>query len=138
MSDDQLFGEEHVRVYRDTDGERGYEWKGTQCLLLTTKGRKSGETRTHALIFAPDGDRAVIVASKGGAPQHPAWYLNMKANPEDVEVQIKGDVFKASNHDAEGDEYKRLWDVLAAEWPDYNEYQKKTDRKIPVVILERQ
>ncbi len=136
MSDDDLFGQEHVDAYRETDGERGYEWKGTQCLLLTTTGRKSGEERTLPLIFAEDDGRYVIVASKGGAPEHPAWYLNMQENPE-VEVQVKGDVFKATPHDAEGEERERLWEVMVGEWPDYDNYQTKTDRQIPVVILER-
>lgn len=136
MSDDDLFGQEHVDAYRETDGERGYEWKGTQCLLLTTVGRKSGEERTLPLIFAPDGDRYVIVASKGGAPEHPAWYLNMQEQDE-VRLQVKGDVFQAAAHDAEGEERERLWDVMVGEWPDYDNYQRKTDREIPIVILER-
>jgi deazaflavin-dependent oxidoreductase (nitroreductase family) len=131
------FGEEHVRVYRETDGEEGYHWrKGSTILLLTTTGRKSGEPRTMPLIYADDDGRAVIVASKGGAPEHPAWYLNMQANPE-VEVQIKGDVFKARPRDAEGAERERLWEKMVGEWPDYENYQQKTDRQIPVVILER-
>jgi deazaflavin-dependent oxidoreductase (nitroreductase family) len=136
MSEDDLFGQEHVQAYIDTDGERGYEWRGTQCLLLTTTGRKSGEPRIMPLIFAPDGDRQVIVASKGGAPEHPAWYLNLQANPE-VQVQVKGDRFTAKAHDAQGEERDRLWKVMVGEWPDYEEYQKKTDREIPIVILER-
>jgi deazaflavin-dependent oxidoreductase (nitroreductase family) len=136
MSEDELFGQEHVQAYIDTDGERGYEWRGTQCLLLTTTGRKSGEQRIMPLIFAPDGDRQVIVASEGGAPEHPAWYLNLKADPE-VQVQVKGDQFTAKAHDAEGEERERLWKVMVGEWPDYDEYQKKTDREIPIVILER-
>lgn len=136
MSDDDLFGDEHVQAYRETDGERGYEWRGTQCLLLTTVGRKSGEPRTMPLIFAPDEDRQVIVASKGGAPEHPAWYLNLRDQPE-VEVQVKGDVFKARARDAEGEERARLWKTMVGEWPDYDDYQSKTDREIPVVILER-
>ncbi len=136
MSEDELFGDEHVRAYQETDGERGYEWRGTQCLLLTTVGRKSGEPRTMPLIFAPDEDRQVIVASKGGAPEHPAWYLNLRDNPE-VEVQVKGDKFTATARDAEGEERARLWDVMVGEWPDYNDYQAKTDREIPIVILER-
>ena len=136
MSDDDLYGQEHVDAYRETDGERGYEWRGTQCLLLTTTGRKSGEPRTLPLIFAPDGDRYVIVASKGGAPEHPAWYLNMQEHPE-VEVQVKGDRFTATPHEAEGEERERLWKVMVGEWPDYDNYQTKTDRQIPIVVLER-
>ena len=136
MSDDNLFGDEHVRVYIDTDGERGHDWKGTQCLLLTTTGRKSGQPRVAPLIYAPDDDRFIIVASKGGADEPPAWYLNMEDDPE-VEVQVKSDRFKATARDAEGEERERLWARMNEEWPDYTEYQKKTDREIPVVILER-
>ena len=136
MSDDDLYGDEHVRAYRETDGKRGHAWRGTQCLLLTTTGRKSGEPRTQPLIYAEDDGRYVIVASKGGAPEHPAWYLNMREQDE-VEVQVWGDVFKARHRDAEGDEYERLWEKMNGEWPDYAEYQKKTDRRIPIVILER-
>ena len=89
-----LFGQEHVDRYVATDGEDGHEWEGTQTLLLTTTGRRSGETRVHPLIYGQHGDDYLVVASKGGAPQHPAWYLNLEANPE-VEVQVKGDKFKA-------------------------------------------
>lgn len=136
MSDDDLFGQEHVDAYRETGGERGYAWRGTQCLLLTTVGRRSGEARTMPLIFGYDGDRYVIVASKGGAPEHPAWYLNMQEQDE-VEVQVRGDVFKARHHDAEGGERERLWTLMVGEWPDYDDYQTRTDREIPVVVLER-
>ena len=109
MSDEDLFGEEHVRAYRETDGERGYRWKReSTVLLLTTTGRKSGEKRTMPLIFDSDGDNYVLVASKGGYDQHPAWYLNLRASPE-AEVQIKGDVFKVRARDAEGEERERLW-----------------------------
>lgn len=135
MSDDDLFGDEHVRAYRETDGERGYEWRGAQCLLLTTTGRKSGEPRTLPLIFGADADRQVLVASKGGAPEHPAWFLNLRDKPE-VEVQIKADRFMAIARVAEGDERARLWELMLGEWPAYAEYQTKTDRQIPVVVLE--
>ena len=107
MSEDDLFGQEHVDAYRETDGERGYEWRGTQCLLLTTVGRKSGESRTMPLIFGYDGDRYVIVASKGGAPEHPAWYLNMQEQSE-VEVQVKGDRFTARARTATPEEKPEL------------------------------
>ena len=106
MSDDDLFGPEHVRVYQETDGERGFHWRGAEILLLTTTGRKSGERRTMPLIFGSDDGRYVLVASKGGHPQHPAWYVNLRANPE-VEVQVKADRFTAGAHDAEGEERER-------------------------------
>lgn len=136
MSDDDLFGQEHVKAYIDTDGERGHDWKGTQCLLLTTTGRRSGQPRVMPLIYAEDDGRQVVVASKGGAPEHPAWYLNLSSDSE-VEVQVKGDRFPAIARDAEGDERERLWKRMTQEWPDYDAYQGKTDRQIPIVILER-
>ena len=91
--DDELFGPEHVRVYRETGGERGYQWRGTTVLLLTTIGRKSGEERTTPLIHRTDGNRYIIVASKGGAADHPAWFKNLSKNPERIEIQVKGDRF---------------------------------------------
>jgi deazaflavin-dependent oxidoreductase (nitroreductase family) len=136
-ADEQLFGEEHVRVYRETDGERGYHWKrGTAILLLNTVGRKSGERRTTPLIHRVDGDRWVIVASKGGTPQNPGWYENLLANP-DTTIQVKGDVIPVRASTAEGEERSRLWALMAEVWPDYDDYQKRTSREIPIVVLER-
>lgn len=135
---EDLYGDEHVRRYRETDGELGYWWKrGSEILLLTTKGRKSGEERTHALIFREVGGDYILVASKGGDPQHPAWFLNMEANPEDIEVQIKADRFKVRHRVAEGAEREHLWKLMNEVWPDYEQYQTKTDRQIPVLVLER-
>jgi proline iminopeptidase len=137
MSEKVLYGDEHVERYRATDGEEGFVWReGSEILLLTTTGRTSGEPTTTPLIFGMDGDNPVIVASKGGAPDHPGWYKNLAKNP-DVEVQIKGDVFRARAHDAEGEERERLWELMLGHWPHYAEYQTKTDRQIPVVVLER-
>jgi deazaflavin-dependent oxidoreductase (nitroreductase family) len=131
-----LFGQEHVDRYRATDGEEGHEWRGTKTLLLTTVGRKSGEERTAPLIYAADGDAYAIVASKGGADEPPAWYLNLSAHP-DVEVQVEGDRFKARARTASAEEKARLWPTMVAEWPSYDEYQDRTEREIPIVILER-
>src|SRR5438105_10862695 len=86
--DTSLLGDEHIRRYEETDGEVGHEWNGATCLVLTATGRKSGVARKFALIYARDGDDYVVVASKGGAPNHPGWYLNVQANP-DVTVQVK-------------------------------------------------
>jgi deazaflavin-dependent oxidoreductase (nitroreductase family) len=133
----QLFGEEHVRSYRETDGELGYLWReGAPTLLLTVTGRKSGDEYTTPLIFGEDGESYVLVASQGGRPQHPDWYLNLVANP-DVEVQILGDCFRARARTAEGEERERLWRMMNGIWPHYDEYQARTERTIPVVVLER-
>ena len=135
-SDDDLFGDEHVRVYRETAGERGYHWRGTTVLLLTTEGRTSGEARTTPLIHRTDGERWVIVASKGGAPANPGWFENLKANPE-ATIQVRGDEVPVSATTASGDERSRLWSLMTEVWPAYDEYQAKTDREIPVVVLTR-
>lgn len=132
-----LFGQEHVDRYRATDGEEGHEWQGTQTLLLTTTGRRSGEPRTMPLIYAPHGgDAYTVVASKGGSDEPPAWYLNLSADPE-VEVQVKADRFKARARTATAEEKPEIWRRMVAEWPAYDEYQQKTEREIPVVVLER-
>ena len=132
-----LYGAEHVRRYRETGGEVGHRWKeGSTILLLTTTGRKSGEPRTTPLIYAEDGDRYVIVASKGGAPEHPGWYENLAKTPE-VELQVLDEVFPARARTAEGEERDRLWRKANEVWPHYDEYQTRTDREIPVVVLER-
>ena len=132
-----LFGDEHVRRYRETGGKVGHEWRnGSKILLLTTKGRKTGEPRTSPLIYENDGDRYVIVASKGGAPEHPGWYRNLSKNP-DVELQVMDEVFPAQARTAEGEERDRLWKLAAQQWPAYDDYKQKTEREIPVVVLER-
>lgn len=135
---DDLYGDEHVRRYRETGGREGYLWKrGSEILVLNTKGRRSGEERSMALIFREVDGAYVIVASKGGHPDHPAWFKNMQANPQDVTVQVKDDVFPVTFRVAEGDERERLWKLMTEVWPDYDEYQAKTDRQIPIVVLER-
>lgn len=131
-----LFGEEHVRRYQETDGEVGHEWEGTVTLLLTTVGRRSGKEHTTPLIYQPEGDAYVVVASKGGADDHPEWYKNLQANPE-VKVQVKGDKFTARARTATPEEKPSLWRKMTSVWPQYDEYQQKTSRDIPVVVLER-
>ena len=132
-----LFGQEHVRRYQETDGEEGYIWReGSTILRLTTTGRNTGNESTTPLIFGLDGDNPVIVASQGGAPEHPGWYRNLAKSPE-VGVQIKGERFRARARDAQGEERERLWRAMNEIWPHYDEYQTKTDREIPVVVLER-
>ena len=135
-SDDDLFGEEHVRVYRETAGARGYHWRGTTILLLSTCGRKSGEDRTTPLIHRTDGDRWVIVASKGGAPANPGWFENLQADPE-ATIEVKDERIPVVASVAAGDERARLWESMCEVWPAYADYQTKTEREIPVVILTR-
>jgi deazaflavin-dependent oxidoreductase (nitroreductase family) len=132
-----LFGQEHVERYEATDGEEGHDWQNTQTLILTTTGRKSGEERKTPLIYQEHDGDYLIVASKGGAPAPPAWYLNLSENPE-VKVQVKGDKFTARARDASPDEKPDMWRKMTETWPAYDEYQEKTDREIPVVVLERQ
>jgi deazaflavin-dependent oxidoreductase (nitroreductase family) len=131
-----LFGQEHVRRYRETDGAEGHDWQGASCLILTTKGRRSGEPRDAPLIYGTDGEDLLIVASKGGAPEPPAWYLNLEAEP-DVEAQVLADRFRARARTATPEERPRLWAKMAEIWPQYESYQRKTEREIPVVVLER-
>jgi deazaflavin-dependent oxidoreductase (nitroreductase family) len=132
-----LYGEEHVQRYQETNGAEGYEWSnGTQILLLTTTGRRSGQARTSPLIFQPYGADYLVVASKGGADQAPAWYLNLQSNPT-VRVQIKDDTFAARARTASPEEKPDMWRVMTRVWPDYDNYQKRTKREIPVVVLER-
>jgi deazaflavin-dependent oxidoreductase (nitroreductase family) len=134
---EELHGEEHVRRYRETDGELGHDWKkGSTVLLLTTEGRRSGEKRTTPLIYRPYNGYHLVVASKGGSDQPPAWYRNLSQNTE-VEVQVKDDRFRASARIAEPDEKPEMWRTMTAMWPDYDDYQASTEREIPVVVLER-
>src|SRR5579884_714303 len=134
--DDDLFGQEHVRRYRETDGERGYNWRGTTILLLTTTGRTSGQERTTPLIHRTDDGHWVVVASKGGAPDHPDWFKNLQAHPQ-ATIQVKEEVIPVRARAAEGEERERLWRLMTEVWPAYDGYQKKTDRQIPVVVFER-
>jgi deazaflavin-dependent oxidoreductase (nitroreductase family) len=132
-----LFGDEHVHRYVETDGEDGFAWReGSSILILTTTGRRSGREISVPLIFGVDGDAYVLVASKGGAPRHPGWFLNLHANPE-VVVQVKAERFRARARVAEGEEREHLWRLMNTHWRHYDEYQARTDRQIPIVVLER-
>jgi deazaflavin-dependent oxidoreductase (nitroreductase family) len=130
-----LYGQEHIDRYLATGGAEGHDWQGTQTLLLNTTGRRSGKRRTHPLIYGRHGDDYLVVASKGGAPEHPDWYLNLTENPQ-VEIQVRADVIKAHARTATPNEKPELWSIMTGEWPAYDAYQKKTDREIPVVVLE--
>ena len=129
-----LLGDEHVARYRETNGEEGYLWNGATALLLTTTGRKSGLERTAPLIFAAHGDDYLVVASMGGAPMHPQWYLNVEADPQ-AKIQVKGDVIDVVARTATPDERPALWAAVNEQWPNYDVYQSRTDREIPVVVL---
>lgn len=130
-----LIGEEHVEKYLETDGAIGHEWNGVHTLVLTTTGRKSGQHRRSAMIYGQDGDRYVVIASQGGMPTHPNWYHNLVADPN-VEVQVGADRFGALARPAEGDERDRLWSLMTSIWPNFDVYQTRTERRIPVVVLE--
>jgi deazaflavin-dependent oxidoreductase (nitroreductase family) len=126
---------EHVRRYLDSGGQDGHEWRpGVPTLLLTTTGRRSGLRRRTALIYGRDAGDYVVVASKGGAPEHPAWFTNLAADPK-VEVQVAESTFPAVARVASGPERARLWEAMAEIWPDYRSYATRTDREIPVVVL---
>lgn len=127
---------DHLKQYLETDGREGHIWNGVPTLLLTTTGAKSGKQLQLPLIYGKDGDNYLVVASKGGAPEHPAWYHNLDANP-DVAVQVEADKFKAKARTATAEEKPRLWETMAKIFPNYIEYQQKTTRDIPVVVLER-
>jgi deazaflavin-dependent oxidoreductase (nitroreductase family) len=130
------FVADHIKSYVQSGGAEGHEWQGVQTLLLTTKGRKSGVLRRSALIYGRDGDDLVIVASKGGAADHPLWYLNLVSDPA-VHVQVGAEQFDATASTADPAERARLWPVMAAIWPDYDQYATKTEREIPIVVLKR-
>jgi deazaflavin-dependent oxidoreductase (nitroreductase family) len=129
-----LVGDDHIRAYRETDGEVGYIWNGVPTLLLSATGRRSGRALTSALIFGRDGDDYLVVASMGGAPQHPSWYRNLLAHPE-AEIQVKAERIPVIARAASPAEKPRLWQIVVDLWPNYATYQTRTDRDIPVVVL---
>jgi deazaflavin-dependent oxidoreductase (nitroreductase family) len=127
----------HVRRYVESDGKRGHSWSGVHTLLLTTRGRRSGKLRRTALIYGQDRGRFLVVGSNGGAKRHPSWFLNLSQTP-DVTVQVGPERFPARARPATAREKTRLWRLMASIWPEYDRYQARTQREIPVVILERQ
>src|SRR3977135_2608560 len=122
-----LYGQEHIDRYEASDGEEGHEWQGTQTLILTTKGRKSGEPRKAPLIYGEHAGDLLVVASKGRSPEPPAWHVTRRTEPA-VEVQVRGDKFRARARDPSDDEKPELWKIMTDHWPAYDEYQTKTDR----------
>jgi deazaflavin-dependent oxidoreductase (nitroreductase family) len=135
---------DHTREYQDSGGQSGHYWdssavggNGIQtCLLLTTVGRKSGRRYTHPLLYGMDGEDYVIVGSKGGSDSHPSWFYNLLAQPQ-VELQVGADTFAAEARLAQGAERDRLWQLICAIFPPYNDYQSRTSREIPVFSLRR-
>ncbi len=135
----------HTGRYIETDGAEGHlvdfrpggGFDDTPCLILKTTGRRSGEAKLLPLIYGKDGDRFVIVASKGGAPKHPAWFLNLEANPE-VEFQVADKKYRGVAKGVDGAERDRLFKAMAVDFPPYNAYRDRTSREIPVVVLEPQ
>jgi deazaflavin-dependent oxidoreductase (nitroreductase family) len=133
---------EHINRYLETGGEDGHLWRGIDgsvtagvpTLLLTTTGRRSGQPRRTALIYGRDGEDYLLIASQGGAPTHPLWYHNLVADPH-VTLQVKADVIDGTARTATPEEKARLWPVMVAVWPFYDDYVKRTDRDIPVIIV---
>ena len=127
---------DHIRRYVTSAGKTGHRWSGVQTLLITTRGRKTGILRRTALIYGRVDDRYIVVASNGGKPTHPAWYLNLLANPE-IEVQVGAETFIARARPATTEERPQLWELMSAIFAEYEQFRKKTSREIPVVVLER-
>ena len=134
MPDYSLFGDEHVQKYEETGGAIGHDWNGTSCLILHTRGRKSGTVRKIPLIYGRDGEDYVIIASKGGAPEHPGWYKNLVAHP-DIEIQVRDKVIPVTARTGSAADKQRVWPMMVKKWPGYDEYQAGTTRDIPVVLL---
>jgi len=134
MPDYSLFGDDHVRTYEKTGGKTGHDWNDTSCLILRTKGRKSGKLRKAPLIYGRDGDDYVVIASKGGAPDHPGWYENLLANPA-AEIQVWDQILPVTARTGSADDKRRVWPAMVAQWPDYDAYQAACPRDIPVVLL---
>ena len=130
----KLFSRIHVFLYRASGGRIGGRFKAAPVLLLTTTGRKSGKRRTTPLLYGKDADRYVIVASVGGAPKHPAWYLNLRDDAH-ATIQVGSRTFAVRAETAGPDERARLWTVMTRIYASYDDYQAKTSREIPLVIL---
>jgi F420H(2)-dependent quinone reductase len=128
------FVRSHIALYRLSGGRVGKTLRGAPCLLLDHVGRKTGKRHTSPLMYIEDGDDLVVVASKGGAPKDPLWWVNLKANP-DTTVQVKSDKRRVRARQANPEEKARLWPRVNEVWPEYDKYQERTDREIPVVIL---
>ncbi len=136
MADMREFNEKLIEEFRANDGKVSGSFANAPLILITHTGAKTGTKRTSPLVFTRDGDRIVLIASKGGAPTHPHWYLNMTANPQ-VTVELPGETFEARVTEVTGEERDRLYDAQAAQMPNFADYANATDRKIPVLVLDR-
>src|SRR5688572_23165121 len=136
MSDPNDFDQLLIEEYRATGGRVSGQFAGAPLLLLTTTGAKSRQPRTAPLAYSTDGDRLVVIASKGGAPTNPDWYHNLVANPS-VTVELGAETFPATATVPEGEERDHLFDRMAAQMPGFADYQRQTTRRLPVVVLER-
>jgi deazaflavin-dependent oxidoreductase (nitroreductase family) len=130
------FNNRLIAEFRANDGVVTGAFAGAPLLLLTTTGARSGQSRTTPLVHTRDGDRYVIIASKGGAPTNPSWYHNLLATPA-ATVEVGSERFEVRSRVAEGEERDRLYDRQAALMPNFAEYQRNTSRRIPVIVLER-
>lgn len=126
-----------IEEFRANSGAVGGDFEGAPMVLLTTTGAKSGRSHTTPLVYGTDGDQVFVVASKGGAPTNPAWFHNLVANPT-VEVEIGEERFGARAEVAGSEERRRLFDIQAERMPNFREYETKTTREIPVVVLHRE
>ena len=126
---------DHVERYVETEGADGHHWRGVPTLLLTTIGRRTGKARRTPLIYGRDGDRYLIVASKGGSDEAPEWYRNLVTDPR-VRIQVGADRIDGTAHTASPDEKRRLWTVMTGIWPAYDDYQARTARDIPLVVIQ--
>ena len=136
MTDFNEFNKALIAEFRANGGKVGGQFANANLLLLNTTGAKSGLARTNPLAYTTDGDHIIVIASKGGAPTHPDWYYNVKANP-DVTVELGNEQFQARAAVAEGPEHERLFTQMAEVMPGFAEYQRNTERQIPVIVLER-
>src|ERR1700737_1332644 len=136
MAEQNDYNRKLIEEFRANRSEGGEKFKGRPLLLLTTTGAKSGQPRTSPMMYIPDGDRLMVIASNVGAPTHPAWYHNLVAHPQ-VTVEVGRETFDATPIVTTGEERHRLWTRIVESYPFFTEHQAKTTRQIPVIILER-
>src|SRR5579872_7453888 len=136
MTDQRDYNRNLIEQFRAERGNVGGPMAGRHLLLLTTTGAKSGQRRTTPMMYIPDGDRLIVMASNAGAPAHPDWYRNLVAHP-DVTVEVGAETYDATAIVTEGAERQRIWDMVVEQYPFFIEHQAKITRQIPVIALER-